>query len=314
MARAEAVAGSEAPVRGEPRVGRAWTERRAPALFLAPAVVALAAIGLYPTVQALVTSFRQYLVSKPNVPRDFVGFANYITVLNDGTFWEALGRTFTFLAMALPIELAIGLGIALLLHEPGLGLLRSLLRLSLVIPMAMTFAVVGLIGRLLFNGQFGVVNYAFQLVGLERQDWLAQPATAFAALLVMDVWQWTPFVALVLVAGLTMVPPEVEEAAKLDAGGRWQVLRYIQLPFLLPGVTAVLILRTADILKLFDVIFIMTRGGPGSATELIAVYVQRIGFRVFDQGVASAQAILLLIITIVLSRLYIGLVYREVQT
>ena len=110
-----------------------------------------------------------------------------------------------------------------------------------------------------------------------------------------------------------MVPAEIEEAARLDANNSWEVLRHIQLPFLLPGITAVLILRTADILKLFDLVFVMTRGGPGSATELIAVYVQRIGFRVFDLGFASAQAILLLIITILLSRAYIAVFYREVQ-
>lgn len=288
------------------------SERWAPFLFLAPAVVTLLAVGFYPTVIALVTSFRTYLVSKPQVPKDFVGFANYLTVLGDPTYWQALGRTFGFLLLVLPIELALGLGIALLLHKPGLGLLATLLRVSLVIPMATTFAVVGLIGRLLFNDQFGVVNYGLTAVGLPALQWLGQPTTAFLAIALMDVWQWTPFVALVLLAGLTMVPAEIEEAARLDAGNQWDILRYVQLPFLLPGITAVLILRTADILKLFDVIFVMTRGGPGSATELIAVYIQRVGFRVFDQGVASAQAILLLIITIILSRLYIRLVYREI--
>lgn len=286
-------------------------ERWAPVLFLAPAVVALLAIGLYPTVLALVTSFRRYLVSKPREPKDFVGFDNYVAVLTDPTFWQALRRTFGFLALVLPIELVLGLAIALLLHQPGLGLLRSVMRLTLVIPLATTFAVVGLIGRLLFNDQFGVVNYTIQGLGLPAVQWLSQPATAFLAVALMDVWQWTPFVALVLLAGLTMVPVEIEEAAKLDTNTRLEVLRYIQLPFLLPGITAVLILRTADILKLFDVIFVMTRGGPGSATELIAIYIQRIGFRVFDQGVASAQAILLLIMTIILSRLYIRVVYRE---
>ncbi len=288
------------------------SERWAPFLFLAPAVVTLVAVGFYPTVIALVTSFRTYLVSKPQVPKDFVGFANYLTVLGDPTYWQALGRTFGFLLLVLPVELALGLGIALLLHKPGLGLLATLLRVSLVIPMATTFAVVGLIGRLLFNDQFGVVNYGLTALGLPAVQWLGQPATAFLAIALMDVWQWTPFVALVLLAGLTMVPAEIEEAARLDAGNQWNILRYVQLPFLLPGITAVLILRTADILKLFDVIFVMTRGGPGSATELIAVYIQRVGFRVFDQGVASAQAILLLIITIILSRLYIRLVYREI--
>ncbi len=290
----------------------ARSERWTPVLFLAPAVVALLAIGLYPLLLALTTSFRTYLVAKPNLPKDFVGFANYAAVLGDPTFWQALGRTFLFLLVVLPIELAVGLAIALLLHQPGLSLLRALLRLSLVIPLATTFAVVGLIGRLMFNDQFGVVNHLLGIVGIAPVQWLGQPTTAFLAVALMDIWQWTPFVALVLLAGLTMVPAEIEEAAKLDAGGAWAILRHIQLPFLLPGITAVLILRTADILKLFDLIFVMTRGGPGSATELIAVYIQRIGFRVFDQGIASAQAILLLIVTIVLSRLYIRLVYREV--
>ncbi|MEM7736586.1 MAG: sugar ABC transporter permease, partial [Deinococcota bacterium] len=126
--------------------------------------------------------------------------------------------------------------------------------------------------------------------------------------------EWTPFVALIFLAGLSNVPPDIEEAAQLETSNWWTVLWHIQLPYLLPGLTAILILRTADILKLFDMVFVMTRGGPGTATELVSIYVQRIGFRVFNQGVASAQAILLLIITIILARLYIRVFYREVST
>ncbi len=110
----------------------------------------------------------------------------------------------------------------------------------------------------------------------------------------MDVWQWTPFVALIFLAGLSMVPVEIEEAARLETKSHWALLRYVQLPYLLPGLTAVLILRSADVLKLFDMVFVMTRGGPGAATDLISVYVQRAGFKVFNLGLASAQAILLL--------------------
>jgi multiple sugar transport system permease protein len=128
----------------------------------------------------------------------------------------------------------------------------------------------------------------------------------------MDIWQWTPFVALIFLAGLSMVPVEVEEAARLETKSHAALLRHIQLPYMLPGLTAVLILRSADVLKLFDVVFVMTRGGPGSATDLVSVYVQRIGFKVFDLGLASAQAVLLLILTILLSRLYIRMFYREI--
>jgi multiple sugar transport system permease protein len=127
----------------------------------------------------------------------------------------------------------------------------------------------------------------------------------------MDIWQWTPFCALIFLSGLTTVPVEVEEAARLETRRPFATLWHVQLPFLLPGLTAMLILRSADVLKLFDTVFTMTRGGPGTATEVMSILIQRIGFRVFDLGTASAQAILLLVLTIILSRLYIRFLYKE---
>jgi multiple sugar transport system permease protein len=289
-----------------------WTIRYTHIWFLAPAVLALLLIGLYPMLVAVVTSFRHYNLAKPMEGRGFVGFDNYIAVLSDSSFLASVARTFGFLLYVLPVEIALGLITALMLHKPGWSILRVITRLGLVIPLATTYAVVGLIGRLIFNGDFGVANDLLSRIGLPAQQWLADPAFAFIAIGLMDIWQWTPFCALVLLAGLSMVPGEIEEAARLETRSAWRVLQHVQLPYLLPGLTAILILRTADILKLFDMVFVMTRGGPGSATELVSIYIQRIGFRVFDQGVASAQAILLLILTILLSRLYIKLVYREV--
>ena len=143
-------------------------------------------------------------------------------------------------------------------------------------------------------------------------DWLGNPVGSFAAIAIMDVWQWTPFCALIFLSGLSMVPVEVEEAARLETPRPLAILRHVQLPYLLPGLTAMLILRSADVLKLFDMVFTMTRGGPGTATEVISILVQRTGFRVFDMGTASAQAILLLILTVVLSRLYIRFLYQEI--
>ena len=182
-----------------------------------------------------------------------------------------------------------------------------------MVPLATTYAVVGLIGRLVFNGNFGVANQMLGWFGVPPIDWLASSGGAFAAIAIMDIWQWTPFCALIFLAGLSMVPVEVEEAARLETSSKVALLRHVQLPYLLPGLTAVLILRSADVLKLFDMIFTMTRGGPGTATELISIYIQRVGFRVFDMGTASAQAILLLILTIMLSRLYIRVFYREIE-
>ena len=287
--------------------------RFTPLWFLAPAVLALLAIGIYPTLFALVTSLRQYNLTRTRDGFPFVGVANYVQALTDPTFWQTLGRTGAFFCVVMPAEVALGLGVALLLHRPGFGFLRALARVSLVIPLATTYAVVGLLGRLIFNRDFGVANSFINLFGFASFDWLGDVDGAFAAISILDIWQWTPFCALIFLSGLAMVPVDIEEAARLETSRKWPLLTLVQLPYLLPGLTAMLILRSADVLKLFDVVFTMTRGGPGAATELISIYIQRVGFRVFDLGLASAQAILLLVITIVLARLYIRFFYREID-
>lgn len=307
---AAAATGGRKMPRHHPGYGR-WT----PVWFLAPAVLALLAIGIYPTVFAVVTSFRRYNIARRADMQDgfpFVGFDNYLSVLHDDGFWGSLLLTGKFYLSVVPLQIVLGMMIALMLHRPGWGMLRAVTRVSLVVPLATTYAVVGLIGRLIFNRDFGVANQFMDWVGVSSSDWLGNPTGAFVAIVVMDVWQWTPFVALIFLAGLSMVPVEIEEAAGLETKSHWAMLRYVQLPYLLPGLTAVLILRSADVLKLFDTVFVMTRGGPGAATDLISIYVQRVGFKVFDLGLASAQAILLLVITIVLSRLYIRVFYREI--
>ncbi len=276
--------------------------------FIGPAVISLLLVGIAPLLYAFWTSLHFYNLTKLRRV-EFIGLDNYWTVLTDEVFWQAMGRTLFLLATALPLQVALGLGMALVLHRPGLSLLKTLARLSLVLPMATTYAVVGLLGQVMFNQKFGVVN---QLLGGADVNWIGDPGNAFIMIVFWDVWQWTPFVALVLLAGLTMVPEEIEEAARLETRNWWTILRYVQLPFLIPGLVAVLILRTADTLKLFDMVFTLTRGGPGSATEFISLMIQRVGFRAFDQGLASAQAIILLVGTIVLAQIYIRVFYREV--
>jgi multiple sugar transport system permease protein len=291
--------------------------------FVAPAMIVLLLVGIIPLLFALWTSFQQFILTKahfkgailgiwPIFDAPFVWLSNYRDLLFDESFRNALGRSFLFLIINLPIQVVLGLTIALLLHRPGHEWLKNVARVALVIPMATTFAVVGLIGRLLFNGDFGINNFFWDLVFGHKLEWLADSNLAFVSISIMDCWQWTPFCALVLYSSLTMVPVEIEEAAKLETDKWWHILRKVQLPFLLPGLTAILILRTADILKMFDVVYIMTRGGPGAATELISIYIQRIGFRSFEQGTASAEAIVLLVITIILSRIYIRFIYREI--
>ncbi|MFZ9067307.1 MAG: carbohydrate ABC transporter permease [bacterium] len=275
-------------------------------------MVALAVIGIAPLLFAAYTSLHNYNLTKLRKVK-FIGLDNFTFVLTDPVFWDAMQRTVSLLVIVLPLQLLIGLGIALLLHQPGIGLLKTLTRLSLVVPMATTYSVVGLLGQVMFNIKYGVVNQLIGFIGIEPVNWIGDPENAFVAVAFWDVWQWAPFCALVLLAGLTTVPSEIEEAARLETPSWWIVLRHVQLPYLIPGITAILILRTADTLKLFDMFFTMTRGGPGSATEFVSLMIQRIGFRAFDQGLASAQALILLVVTIVLSQLYIRYFYKEVQ-
>ena len=264
------------------------------AAFLGPAVAALAIVGIAPLLYAVWKSLHYFNLTKIAQQR-FVGLDNYVTVLTDPVFWQAMGRTALLFGFAVPIQIALGLGIAL------------------VLPMATTYAVVGLLAQVMLNQKYGVINQMLGWIGIDAINFIGDPTNAFIAVVLWDIWQWTPFVALVLLAGLSTVPPEIEEAAKLETRSNWTVLRHVQLPFLIPSLVAVLILRTADTLKLFDMPFTMTRGGPGSATEFIAVLIERVGNRQFDIGMAAAQSIIMLAITIALARLYIRLFYREVR-
>lgn len=280
--------------------------------FLGPSVFALAMVGIAPLFYAAWKSLHFFNLTKAN-QQEFVGLANYESVLTDSVFWQSMGRTAVLFLVSVPLQVVLGLGIALLLHRPGLGILRSITRLSLVLPMATTYAVVGLLAQVMFNIKYGVVNQLLGFLGIEPINWIGDPVNAYIAVVFWDIWQWTPFVALVLLASLSNVPPEIEEAARLETRKWWTILRHIQLPFLVPGLVAVLILRTADTLKLFDMVFTMTRGGPGSATEFIAILIERTGNRQFDIGMASAQSIILLVITVLLARAYIRFFYREVR-
>lgn len=279
--------------------------------FLGPAVVALAMVGIVPLLYALWKSLYNFNLTK-RAQEKFIGLSNYAEVLTDQVFWQAMGRTATLFFIAVPVQIALGLGIAILLHRPGLTVFKVLTRLSLVLPMATTYAVVGLLAQVMLNQKYGVYNQMLGWLGFDPINFIGDPFNAFVGVIYWDIWQWTPFVALIMLAGLSTVPPEIEEAARLETKSNWTILRHVQLPYLIPGLVAVLILRTADTLKLFDMVFTMTRGGPGSATEFIAILIERVGNRQFDIGLASAQSIILLAITIILARMYIRFFYREV--
>jgi multiple sugar transport system permease protein len=291
------------------------SRRRAltPWLFLLPGIVTLLAVGIYPVIYALWASFHKVDLAMLAAGTPFNGGQNYIAAFFNSLFTGAVARSLVFLAISLPFELGFGVLLALYLHGTVFPKLLGVVRVILVIPMAMTPVVVGLIGTLVFNNQFGLVNYLVGVAGVPPVDWLGNSLMAFVATLALQVWQWTPFVTLILVASLSTVPPEIEEATLLETGSWFKRLRHVQLPYLLPGITAALIFQTAYIVKLFDMVYTLTGGGPGVSTELVSIYIERNAFRAFDIGTAAAQSVILLILTIMLSNLYIRYFYREAE-
>lgn len=285
-----------------------------PLAFIAPGAIVLLAVGLYPVVYLLWASVHSIHLDQPYLGTPFSGIGEYVSAFESAGFLHSVGITAIMLLIALPVEIVLGMAVALLLHRPRFDAFRAVIRVVLVVPIAMTPVVVGLIGTLVFNTQFGIVNYFLGLVHLGPVDWLGGPHTAYLAILLLQVWQWTPFVALVLLASLATVPPQIEEAAALESNSWLVRLRHVQLPFLWPGIAATLIFQTAYIVKLFDMVYTLTRGGPGVSTELVSLEIERLAFRAFDIGRASAESVLLLIVTIVLSNLYIRFFYREVDT
>jgi multiple sugar transport system permease protein len=282
--------------------------------MIMPSVIALLLVGLYPLLFAVSLSFQRFLLNRPQNNGMFVGFENYAAVLRDELFWSSLGRTLTMLLIVLIVQIVLGIAIAVLIDSSRWRAVNWTVKTALVIPIAMTPAVVGLLGVLIFNRDFGLMNYLLGLIGIEKISWLGDPTMAMVAIIITDIWQWTPFAALIMLSSLALVPHDMIEAARLDTKNAWTVFRYVKLPYLMPGITAFMIIRTADVLKLFDMPFTLTRGGPGVSTELISLYIQRMGFRIFDMGVASAQAVLLLILCIALARAYIRFFYRTPES
>jgi len=233
------------------------------------------------------------------------GVSNFTRLISDAFFLTAMAHTFIYAVVALVFEFLIGLSLALLLNSQIRG--RTLFRAALLVPMMLPTVVVGVVWRLMLNPNFGAINGTLKEVGVNTEPliWTASPKLALLSVIAVDVWQWTPFVFLVLLAGLQAIPQEPYEAALIDGSSRWQTFRYVTLPLLKPAILIALLLRTMDLLRVFDQIFILTEGGPGFATETISLYIYRTAFRFFDFGYAAAMSFVLLALTNVISSIYI---------
>ena len=269
-------------------------------LLITPALVVLLSLSIYPLIYSITISLQTETADgiKWSV-------SNFTRLISDTFFVTAMAHTFIYAVVALVFEFLIGLSLALLLNSQIRG--RTLFRAALLVPMMLPTVVVGVVWRLMLNPNFGAINGTLKEVGVNTEPliWTASPKLALLSVIAVDVWQWTPFVFLVLLAGLQAIPQEPYEAALIDGSSRWQTFRYVTLPLLKPAILIALLLRTMDLLRVFDQIFILTEGGPGFATETISLYIYRTAFRFFDFGYAAAMSFVLLALTNVISTIYI---------
>ncbi|MEV5493986.1 sugar ABC transporter permease [Nonomuraea fuscirosea] len=274
---------------GEP--GTAW-------LFLTPALVLLAGMLLYPIFYTVWVSVSDFELATFQ-PTGFVGLRNYTAVLNDAGFLESLKVTGVYLVIALPLQMVLGFAIAFLLNVEWRG--RGVLRALFLVPMVVAPVVAGGVWRMLLDPLWGVVNYVLGLVGIGPVEWIGDPTLAMASVIIIDTWRWTPFVVLIAAAGIMALPGDVYEAARSDGAGRWQILRRITLPLLVPVMAAAFIVRWLGAVKMFDIALAATRGGPGNATNVVNLYIYEKGFRSLEFGSASSMATIVLVVTMLLT-------------
>src|ERR671919_3001268 len=281
------------------RLGATPRERLAYRLLL-PVLGVVFVIILIPLLVALVSSLRA------DGDGPFVGAQNYARALSNPLLYVALRATGIYALIVLPTEILLGTALALLVHRSVQSpTVRALIFVFAIMPIVIPPVGVGVIARLIYAPDYGALNHLLQLAGLIQREipWLSQPTSAMLSVASVDIWQWTPFVYLVMFAGLQSVPRDSLEAAQLDGASWWQQFWRIELHYLRPLLLLIVFLRLADVLRVFDHIFVLTGGGPGTVTQLLSLHLYRVGFKFFDTGEAAALAI---IVMVGVSLLYTG--------
>jgi multiple sugar transport system permease protein len=283
--------------------------RRSYWVFILPALVTVGAVILFPWAFTLWMSVNEWKVGES---RHFVGAANYLRLAGDARFMDSLWHTLVYTALSVAAPVVLGLAAALIFNErlPMRGLLRGIF----VMPMMATPVAVALIWTMMFNPQLGVLNYLLSLVGIGPQAWVFHPASVIPSLVMVETWQWTPLVMLIVLGGLASLPAEPYESAEIDGATGWQKFRYITLPMIAPFLLLAAMIRTVDALKSFDIIYAITQGGPGTASETINLYLYSVAFAYYDVGYGSAIAVVFFVLIVALSLVLLHLRQRSKWT
>jgi multiple sugar transport system permease protein len=264
--------------------------------FVVPALIVVLAVIVFPWVFTIWMSFNEWKVGSPIA---FVGFANYLRLPNDPRFVESVLHTMVYTVLSVLLPLILGTFAAVVFHQKFP--LRGFLRGVFIMPMMATPVAIALVWTMMFHPQLGVLNYLLSLVGLPAQLWVFHPATVIPSLVLVETWQWTPLVMLIVLGGLAAIPAEPYESAQIDGANFWQMFRYITLPLITPFLFIAAMIRMIDAVKSFDIIFAITQGGPGSASETINLYLYSVAFIYYDLGYGSAIAVVFFVLIVALA-------------
>lgn len=272
---------------------------RSPVLyFILPALILVGIVLIYPLIYAVGISFFNWpLVDESS--RGFIGISNYVRIFQDKEFWHALFLQLGFIFIAIPIEIIIGFFVALLLNREfkGVNLIRSLL----LLPVFVLPVLSGLTWRLMLQPEYGAISFLLNTLGFSQTAWLANPGTAYAAVIIQDIWRMWPFMFMFIYSGLINIPSSLIEAADLDGAKFWDKVIKIIIPLLRPTIATAILLRLIDALRIFSEVFVMTGGGPSNATTLLSLYIHKQAFRYFNVGYASVMGVILIVISLIIA-------------
>lgn len=291
-------------------VGGVFSDRYAKYYMVVPAILYLLLIGIFPLIFSFGLSFLHWDVAAQR-PMSFAGLANYAELVKDDRFVRTYINTVIFVVGAITLEVIFGLGLALLLNRDLRG--QGIFRVLLLLPMMATPVAVGYTWRMLYHVTNGPINHILRLLHLPMGTWLSSGKTALPSIILTDVWQWTPFVFIILLAGLQSLPREPFEAAAVDGASRIQSFFYLTLPMIWPILVIVILLRMVEAIKIFDIIFVMTAGGPGISTESSTMYAKLVSLTQFRLGYGAAIAYVLMILSLIVFIILTRVLPTEVE-
>ena len=280
--------------------------------LLAPALLFVAAMALFPLLYSLVLSFREWKLAQSDVPGQWVGLDNYWYLLTDDPeLMESLWATLIFVGFDVALTVLAALCAALLLQKPSR--MSTFTRILLILPFVMSPALIGISFRFFLNPEFGILQFLLSLVipALDGRIWLADRWLSMTAVITSDIWHWAPYMTLVILGGLASIPKETQEAAQIDGASHWQVFKDVTFPQLKPVLGIVLVLKTVFALKAFDTIFTLSNGGPGTSTQTLAYFVYHTAFHYYDLGYAAGAGYLLTALLMICSFFYLRLIFKK---